>query len=150
MRQIEVMAIAVAQLLFGKGGKEYDLTQELGQERSAELHGRLTALLREGRLNEAENLLFFQLDETDQGMLAAAVDFYRQANAMSDEELEAQDFTRAELWEGLGEVVERYGLFLPGFWDKPQSQPSRMPVLQDDRLPGPQPPVEAVPPVVGP
>lgn len=119
MRQIEMMTIAIAQLLFGKGSKEYDLKEELGQEQSGQLYQRLTGLLQEGRLNEAENLLFFELDETDPNMLAAAVSFYRQANALSDQELEAQDFTRAELWDGLGEVMERYGLFIPGFWDRP-------------------------------
>lgn len=118
MRQIEMMTIAIAQLLFGKGSKEYDLKEELG-ERSGELYQRLTGLLQEGRLNEAENLLFFELDETDPSMLAAAVSFYRQANALSDLELEAQNFTRSELWDGLGEVMERYGLFIPGFWDRP-------------------------------
>lgn len=124
MRQIEVMTIAIAQMLFGKGGREYDLKEEWGQTRSAELHRHLTELLKNGRLNEAENLLFFELDETDRTMLAAAIDFYRQANAMSDEELEAQGFTRLELWEGLGDVMERYGLFIPGFWDSPHHSPS--------------------------
>lgn len=124
MRQIEVMTIAIARMLFGNGGKEYDLKEEFGQTRSAGLHRRLTELLKQGRLNEAENLLFFELDETDRTMLAAAIDFYRQANAMSDEELEAQGFTRSELWEGLGDVMERYGLFIPGFWDSPHHPPS--------------------------
>lgn len=119
MRQIERMTAAIAQMLFGKGGKEYDLKEELGQERSGELYQRLTGLLQEGRLNEAENLLFFELDEAEPSMLAAAVSFYRQANTLSDQELEAQNFTRSELWDGLGEVMERYGLFIPGFWDKP-------------------------------
>lgn len=119
MRQIEMMAAAIAQMFFGKGSVEYDLKEELGQEQSAELKDRLTELLKEGQLGKAEDLLFAELDETDKGILAAAIDFYRQANTMSDEDLEAQGFTRSELWEGLGEVVERYGLHLPGFWDKP-------------------------------
>lgn len=119
MRQIETMAAAIAQLLLGKGGIEHDLREELGQGQAAELKSRLAELLKEGRLGKAEDLLFDSLDEPDSSILAVAVDFYLQANAMSDEELEAQGFTRLELWEGLGEVVERYGLYLPGFWDKP-------------------------------
>lgn len=119
MRQIEMMAAAIAHMLFGKGSVEYDLKEELWQERSAELKDRLTEQLKEGQLGKAEDLLFAELDETDRGILAVAIDFYQQANTMSDEDLEAQGFTRPELWEGLGEVVERYGLHLPGFWDKP-------------------------------
>lgn len=119
MRQIELMAAAIAQLLLGKGSIEYNLKEEFGHERSVELKNRLTELLEGGQLGKAEDLLFAELDETDKGILAAAIDFYQRANAMSDEELDAQGFTRSELWEGLGEVVERYGLYLPGFWDEP-------------------------------
>ena len=36
MRQIEMMTMAIAKLLFGKDGPEYDLKDELGQERSSE------------------------------------------------------------------------------------------------------------------
>lgn len=118
MRQIEIMTMAIGQLLFGKDSKEHGLKEELKQEQSAELKQRLDALFKEGRLGEAEDLLFFELDETDISMLAVAIDFYQQANTMSDDELNARGFTRSELWEGLGEVVKRYGLLIPGFWDK--------------------------------
>ena len=118
MRQIEIMTMAIAQLLFGKDSKENGLKEELKQEQSAELKQRLDALLKEGRLGEAEDLLFFELDETDKSILAVAIDFYQQANTMSDDELNRQGFTRSELWEGLGAVVERYGVLIPGFWDK--------------------------------
>ena len=118
MRQIEIMTMAIGQLLFGKDSKEHGLKEELKQEQSAELKQKLDALFKEGRLGEAEDLLFFELDETDISMLAVAIDFYQQANTMSDDELNARGFTRSELWEGLGEVVERYGVLIPGFWDK--------------------------------
>ena len=118
MRQIEIMTMAIAQLLFGKDSKENGLKEELKQEQSTELKQRLDTLLKEGRLGEAEELLFFELDETDKSILAVAIDFYQQANTMSDDELNRQGFTRSELWEGLGAVVERYGVLIPGFWDK--------------------------------
>ena len=118
MRQIEIMTMAIAQLLFGKDSKEHGLKEELKQEQSTELKQRLDTLLKEGRLGEAEDLLFFELDETDKSILAVAIDFYQQANTMSDDELNRQGFTRSELWEGLGAVVERYGVLIPGFWDK--------------------------------
>lgn len=119
MRQIEMMTMAIAKLLFGKDGEAYDLKEVSNQGQSSELRQKLTALLREGQLGEAENLLFFELDKGDERTLAVAVDFYKQANTFSDRELEAQGFTRTELWEGLGEVVKRYGLYIPGFWDEP-------------------------------
>ena len=119
MRQIEIMTKAITQLLFGKGGKECMIEEEFEQEQSVKLKKRLDDLLEDGQLGKAEDLLFFELDEGDISILAVAVYFYQRANKMTDEELEAQGFTRSELWEGLGEAVERYGLLIPGFWDKP-------------------------------
>lgn len=117
MRQIESMAIAIAQLFFGKGEKEYDLKEEVGQKQAEELKRQLRGMLDNGRLGEAEDLLFDRLDAADKSILAVAIDFYQQANTLSDDELEAQGFARMELWEGLGEVIEQYGLYIPGFWE---------------------------------
>ena len=118
MRQIEMMIAAIIQLLSEKAGKEYSLKDELGQGRSTELKQKLTNLLNERQLSEAENLLFFELEDGDESTLAVAIDFYQQANTLSDKELEDQGFTRSELLEGLGDVAERYGLFILGFWNK--------------------------------
>ena len=117
MRQIEMMIAAIIQLLSRKAGKEYSLKDELKQNQSTELQQKLTNLLNEGQLGEAENLLFFELEEGDESTLAVAIDFYQQANTLSDKELEEQGFTRSELLEGLSDVAEQYGLFIPGFLD---------------------------------
>ena len=119
MRQIEMMIAAIIQLLSEKAGKEYSLQDEIKQERFTELKQKLTDLLNEGQLGEAENLLFFELEDGDENILAIAIDFYQQANTLSDKELDEQGFTRSELLEGLSDVAERYGLFIPGFWCKP-------------------------------
>ena len=63
--------------------------------------------------------MFFELEDGDENILAIAIDFYHQANTLSDKELDEQGFTRSELLEGLSDVAERYGLFIPGFWCKP-------------------------------
>lgn len=117
MRQIERLTIAIAQLIFGKGSKEYDLKEELGTKQTAILQRTLCELLANGRLGKAEDLLFSSLDPSDQTSLAVALNFYQQANELSDAALERQGFTREELWEGLGEAVKLYGIYLPGFWD---------------------------------
>lgn len=117
MRQIESMAAAIARLFFGKGEKQYDLKEVPGQKQADELKRQLRSMLDEGRLGEAEDLLFDRLDAADRSILAVALDFYQQANTLSDDSLEAQGFTRMELWEGLGDVAEWYGLYLPGFWE---------------------------------
>ena len=114
MRQIEVLAVAVAQLVFGKGGVEYDLKEEDGQTRSDGVERALAELIEQDRLGEAEDLLFAGMDRVDLAGLARALDFYQTANRLSDETLGRQGFTRQELLEGLREAVERYGIDIPG------------------------------------
>lgn len=119
MRQIEMLISTIVQLFAAETSQDSTLPEEHQQTNSTKLAQKLTGLLREGQLGKAEDLLFEHLDTEDKNILITAMDFYRQANAMSDAELENQDFTREELLEGLSEVAGRYGLYLPGFWDSP-------------------------------
>lgn len=115
MRQIEVLAIAVAQLIFGRGEVAHE-QREVKREISGDPPDREPmALFKQGRLGEAEDALFRTLDLNDREDLFFATEFYREANRLSDEELAAQEFTREELWDGLHEVMELYGVELPGF-----------------------------------
>lgn len=123
MRQIEMMVSTILRLLSLEASRDSALPEESRQSGSGDCQGgsgqlaqALTSLLRQGQLGKAEDLLFEHLDPEDEGVLAAALDFYRQANALTDGELEAQGFTREELLEGLSQVAKRYGLcfFEPG------------------------------------
>ena len=116
MRQIELVISAVLQLLSGEKRGSAD---GAGQEESAGLSQELTGLLREGKLGKAEDLLFLKLEKEGRGALTQAVEFYRQANALSDRELEAQGFTRSELLEGLRDAAGLCGLPLPEVWTQP-------------------------------
>lgn len=140
MRQIEMMVSTILRLLSLEASRDSALPEESRQsgpgdrisdskdrQRDSEDRQRdsgrweeeLDRLLRQGQLGRAEDLLFEHLDPEDRGALSAALDFYRRANALTDAELEAQNFTREELLEGLTEVAKRYGLCLPGFGDGP-------------------------------
>lgn len=123
MRQIEMILSTILRLTGLELSRDSALPEELRQGGSGDRQGSsgqlaqaLTSLLRQGQLGKAEDLLFEHLDPEDEGVLAAALDFYRQANALTDGELEAQGFTREELLEGLSQVAKRYGLcfFEPG------------------------------------
>lgn len=133
MRQIEMMVSTILRLLSLEASRDSALPEESRQsgpgDRKSDSKDRqrdsgrweeeLDRLLRQGQLGRAEDLLFEHLDPEDRGALSAALDFYRRANALTDAELEAQNFTREELLEGLTEVAKRYGLCLPGFGDGP-------------------------------
>lgn len=115
MRQIEVLAVAIAQLVFGRGEVSHEIREEV-RETSGELPEREPmALLKQGRLGEAEDALFRILDLTDREDLLFATEFYQEANRLSDEEMAVQGFTREELWDGLHEVMALYDVELPGF-----------------------------------
>lgn len=115
MRQIEVLAAAIGQLIFGRGMVSHELREEVRDTSGEPLSEREPmALLRQGRLGAAEDALFRDLDPARHEDLAFATEFYQAANRFSDEELAAQDFTREELWDGLHEVMALYGVHIPG------------------------------------
>ena len=112
MRQIRMMVAAIVKTVFGKDAVSYAVTDPANKTQTDELYLHLTTLLESGHINEAEDLLFDALDPGDQTLLLLAVDFYQKLNALSDEELAAHAFSRAEIRDGLQEVQQIYGLSL--------------------------------------
>ena len=80
-------------------------------QRPSELDEILVAL-KEGRINEGENLLFDYLEEGGVDVLKVGIVFYDRLNTFSDEELKKMDFSRREIREGLDDLMEFYGLGL--------------------------------------
>ncbi|WP_294552025.1 DUF6483 family protein [uncultured Pseudoflavonifractor sp.] len=114
MRQIETLTLAIAKIMFQKDTAEYE--PHGGQEvltAADSLHAALNALLREGRIADGEDLLFSALDGDDSSLLEVAVDFYFRLNLLSDQALEAGNFSRQEIEEGLHDVMDLYGVVLP-------------------------------------
>lgn len=114
MNQIEGLTRMLARIMFQKGGsstddifEEEDVVSETGL-----LMHRLKKLLYAGDINEAENMLFEELDEheDEQTYLAAALAFYKELATMDEAFLEAHDFSREEIEDGVSEVRKRFGL----------------------------------------
>lgn len=110
MRQIEGVANVVAQVVFRRKKPAFDLEDEMEETRAGIFHDELKDLLEEGRVNEAENLLFEWLDPADRCYLAVALDFYVTLNRWDEERLERCDFSRDEVAMGLSDVLQVYGL----------------------------------------
>ena len=70
----------------------------------------LKALCGRGEINAAENLLFEELDFSDPGTLPIALAFYEHLNRFTDQELEARDYSREEIFEGVKDCAEQYGV----------------------------------------
>ncbi len=110
MKQIRLLVRFVARAVFKKDTAEYKELVEESLAGTDLLHRELTELVKQGKVCEAENLLFENLDKTFKCHLALALDFYERLNLLSDEELEKADFSREEIKEGLNTVLELFGM----------------------------------------
>ncbi len=111
MRQIEMLTRFIGNVLLQ--GDTTDTGISVDEEgyivEGDFLSYRLNGLLLEGKINEAENLLFEAIEESPKrAYLKTAMDFYETLGSLSDEQLERGDFSRDEIIEGLQAVCDRY------------------------------------------
>lgn len=110
MRQIEDMARFLGKVMFVKTEETIPLFDE--QENVLEsglLYKRLCTMLEEGSVNSAENLLFAEVEAfPDSAYLQVAVQFYADLQLWTDAALEAADFSRQEILDGLAAVKKLY------------------------------------------
>lgn len=116
MRQIAIIASMLRGIAAGRSANknsfdEFEQTNAL----SNMLYTRLLGLLAQGRLCDAENLLFESMGEED--VLETAILFYEKVNEFSDEELANHNFSRAEIMSGLHEVCKRYEISDDAFFE---------------------------------
>ena len=110
-RQIEILGIMLRYILTGE--KTHLLQADIPDVTSAsgnELYLQLTALVRQGQICQAENLLFDNLEEPGRQVLEAAVWFYEDLSRFSDETLHLANFSREEILEGMQYVCRVFGL----------------------------------------
>ena len=109
IRLVKEIARLIAFLITEKKDEE-----EFGDERLDTsldgLYGLIIRLADNGKINEAENLLFNQLDKNDIEQLYIAIAFYEHINEYADEFLNQHSYDRAEIIEGLNDLVKEYGI----------------------------------------
>jgi len=102
---IEGIGKMLAKLLLNKVPKQ-ELVLDLvcvGENLQAKLY----YLVSEGKINEAENLLFEELRlYSAPESYAAGLEFYDYLNSLPIEFLEANDFTKAEIEQGLSDMLK--------------------------------------------
>ncbi len=116
MKQIELMTNFLAKLIFGKESPEYKLKYDLQGSASDEelLYLRLVKMIDDGEINEAENLLFENIEREPRAeYLEIAIDFYDRLGRLDNKALDDADFSRAEVLEGLENVKKLYGIETP-------------------------------------
>ena len=115
LRQIEDMARFLSRLIMGRSAQLYSLAEKAGvpEDIGAStdlLRYRLAMLVNEGGINEAEELLFDELQSGGTLFLELALSFYYTLALMSDEELERSGFEREEIAQGLSDVARLFGV----------------------------------------
>lgn len=108
MRQIDMMVQFVAHTVFHRDKIDYEIADETNLSETDLLYHRLRNLIAENKICEAENLLFDSLDTGNKQYLNLALDFYQTINKMSDEALEACDFSRDEISDGVSTVLRKF------------------------------------------
>lgn len=107
LRQIEMIAHFVAKVVFRKDTVEYEVTDEMSN--TDLLHHKLDKLIKEGKICEAEDMLFDNIEYNDR-YVELATDFYRRINAFNDKELESLNFSRDEVYDGFIDILEKLGV----------------------------------------
>lgn len=69
--------------------------------------------LRNGEINEAENLLFDRAEPGNLQYLQLALDFYAQLKDMEPDYLISCQYTPEEIQEGLEDIAQMFGVVLP-------------------------------------
>ena len=113
MQQIKGLAAALARIFLNKATTVYEIQDHKQKTQADMLYLEMQALLEDGRINEAEDLLFSHLDTLDMEYMRLAIDFYAKLNDLSDDELDACDFSREEIDDGLHDLMLRFNVQLP-------------------------------------
>ena len=111
MQQIEAITATLKYVISGK--REHVVAEDiqaptpLGEDG---LYLQLQALVSQGNICEAEDLLYEILEEPDSRTLETARRFYEDLNRLSDETLKECNFSREEILEGLQNLCEQFGI----------------------------------------
>ena len=107
MRLTREIARMLIRLIFGRDiDKEDELPVSV--ERLQQFK-KLTAMIDDGQINEAENQLLDELDPDSQSYFEMALRFYEKLGCKSEEFLEEHGFTQDEVVDGMKYIVDCYG-----------------------------------------
>lgn len=109
MRQLKLCVDMAASMILGKEFSPYQLSSQDASSPADQLHVKVVTLLHQGQVNEAEDLLFETVDDSDLDIYYVGLDFYDRLNQLTDRELEELDFSREEIRDGLTDFSAEYG-----------------------------------------
>ena len=99
-----------AKILLNKDTANYELPAVEKYTQTDYLHKQLLSLINQGKINEAENMLYEELDPKNKKYIELALDFYGRLNNLDDEFLEKNNFPREEIEQGLKAIAKEFGV----------------------------------------
>ncbi len=112
MRLIEDIVRIIAKIFFGKDYVSYQYIDEMMLSKTDLWYRQIMELIEQRRLCEAEDILFDGLEADNKDHMSVALDMYLAMNALTDDELDAADFSREEIKDGLKKVTQLFGVNL--------------------------------------
>ena len=110
LRMIKDLTKSIAHLILGKSEIEYELPEESEYSRVDTLYVKLIELVNMGKINEAEDLLFDEINPSDMRQFEMAMSFYLYLNDFGDDYLEKNNYSRDEITEGIRSICKEYGV----------------------------------------
>lgn len=110
LRMIKDLTKSIAHLILGKTEIEYELPSESEYSKVDYLYVKLIELVNLGQINEAEDLLFDEINPSDMRQFEMAMSFYLYLNDFGDDYLEKNNYSRDEITEGIRSICKEYGV----------------------------------------
>lgn len=111
MRMIKEAVRALASVIFGKRmEQDIDEKKERDTVSGSDASRRIFELAGQGMINEAENLLLDSIDYGRMEDFRVVLEFYEYINDFSDDYLEAHNYSREEIKDGIRQCAEGFGV----------------------------------------
>lgn len=107
MRLIHEIVRTVLRMFFDLNEEKEEI--QFTEPKLSENYNSYIRMAGEGQINEAENLLYEELDEDNPECMKQALLFYDYINEFTDEQLEQANYSREEICEGIQSVLRIYG-----------------------------------------
>lgn len=104
------MVAALISVILGKENKVYDLPLEDQYKSSEGLLRELLTMVNDGKINEAENLLYESFEQDNKKDIENAILFYSYLNKLDNDFLEKCNYSREEIELGIKEIAKKSGM----------------------------------------
>lgn len=110
LRMVKDLVKSIAHIVLSKSEIEYELPEKDDYSRVDYLYVRLLELVNQGKINDAEDMLFNEINTSDMKQFEMAMSFYLYLNDFGDNYLESNDYSRDEISEGIKSICKEYGV----------------------------------------